>query len=309
MSLNLSDWALRHRGIVVYLMVLFGVLGTYSYLNLGQSEDPPFTFRVMVITTLWPGASAVEVERQVTDRVEEKLQESAYVDFMRSYSRPGESQVFIIIRDDLEASRNDDAFYEMRKKVGDIEHLLPQGTVGPFYNDEFGDTFGNIYSLTGKDYSAAELKFYGDRIRDQLLRVPDVAKVEFFGNPSEVIEIQLANTRRSQLGVPLERVIDAVRAANSVNRAGYFELADDRIYLRLNDRIDSVERLANTVISFEGRSFRLGDIATLSRGYADPQDPQVRFNGEPALALGVSMEKGGDIVRLGKALDAAFARI
>ena len=129
MSLNLSDWALRHRGIVVYLMVLFGVLGTYSYLNLGQSEDPPFTFRVMVITTLWPGASAVEVERQVTDRVEEKLQESAYVDFMRSYSRPGESQVFIIIRDDLEASRNDDAFYEMRKKVGDIEHLLPQGTV------------------------------------------------------------------------------------------------------------------------------------------------------------------------------------
>lgn len=309
MSLNLSDWALRHRGIVVYLMVIFALLGSYSYLTLGQSEDPPFTFRVMVITTLWPGATAEEVERQVTDRVEEKLQESAYVDFLRSYSRPGESQVFVVMREDIDPSRTEDAFYEMRKKVGDIAHLMPQGAVGPFFNDEFGDTFGNIYSLTGADYSAAELKFYGDRIRDELLRVPDVAKVEFFGNPSETIEIQLANTRRSQLGVPAERIIEAVRAANAVSQAGYFELGDDRIYLRLNDRINSVDRLADTVISFDGRSFRLGDIATIRRGYADPEDPQVRFNGEPALGFGVSMEKGGDIVGLGRALDAAFARI
>ncbi len=309
MSLNLSEWALRHRGIVIYFMVLFGILGAYSYMTLGQSEDPPFTFRVMVITTLWPGATAEEVEQQVTDRVEEKLQESAYIDFLRSYSRPGESQVFIVMREDIDPADTEAAFYEMRKKVGDIAHLMPQGAIGPFYNDEFGDTFGNIYSLTGADFSAAERKFYGDRIRDELLRIPDVAKVEFFGNPKEVIEIQFSNTRRSVLGVPADRIIDAVRAANSVTPTGFFELGDDRIYLRPNDRFDSVERLANTVISVDGRSFRLGDITTISRGYADPEDPQVRFNGEPALAFGVSMVKGGDIVRLGRQLDRAMVRI
>lgn len=306
---NLSRWALEHRGIVVYFMVLFALLGGYSYFTLGQSEDPPFTFRVMVVNTVWPGASAVEVEQQVTDRIEEKLQESAYPEFLRSYSRPGESLIFVVIRDNIDPRLIPDAFYEIRKKVSDIRHTLPQGAIGPFFNDEFGDTFGNIYALTGPDFEPAELKRHADRIREQLLRLPDVAKVNLFGDQREVLEIRLANNKRSQLGLPAEVIFEAIRARNSVTPAGYFELGDDRIYLRLNDRIDSAEALANTAISFQGRTLRLGDIAEIHRGYVDPPDPQVRFKGQPTLAIGVSMVKGGDILRLGRSLDEAFGRI
>lgn len=304
---NLSRWALEHRGIVVYFMVLFAILGTYSYFTLGQSEDPPFTFRVMVISTQWPGASAEEVETQITDRIEEKLQESAYQESIRSYSRPGESVVFVVFRDNIDPRLIPEAKYETRKKIGDIRHRLPPGAIGPFFNDEFGDTFGNLYALAGEGFSAAERKRYADRIRNRLLQVPDVAKVEFFGDQAETLEIRLANTKRSQLGIPAEVIFDAIRARNSVTPAGYFELNQERVYLRIDNRIDSAEALADTAISFEGRTFRLSDIAEIHRGYADPENPQVRFAGSPALAMGVSMVAGGDIIRLGRELDAAIA--
>lgn len=309
MNFNLSRWALNHQGIVLYFMVLFAVLGTYSYLTLGQSEDPPFTFRVMVINTQWPGATAEEVEAQVTDRIEEKLQESAFPDFIRSYSRPGESQVFFFVRDDIDPQRIPDAFYEVRKKIGDIRHTLPQGTFGPFFNDEFGDTFGNMYALTGKDFSDAELEDYGERIRDRLLRIADVAKVEFFGTQPQTIEVRFANTKQARLGVPPEVVFEAIRAANAVTPAGYFELGQDRIYIRTNNHIKTAEQLAALAISYEGRTVRLSDVAEVHRGYADPAAPQVRFGAERALAIGVSMVKGGDIIRLGKALDREFNQI
>jgi multidrug efflux pump len=309
MNFNLSRWALNHQGIILYFMILFAILGVHSYLTLGQSEDPPFTFRVMVINTQWPGASAEEVEAQVTDRIEEKLQESANLDYMRSYSRPGESQVFFIVREDIDPALIPDAYYEVRKKVGDIRHTLPEGVVGPFFNDEFGDTFGNMFALTGPDFSPAELEDYAERVRTRLLRIPDVAKVMFFGVQPQTIEVRFANTKRSQLGVPPEVIIEAVQGANRMVPSGYFEMGQDRIYLRTNNQLETAEQVRQLAVSYEGRTVRVGDVAEVVRGYADPAAPQARFGGEPAIAIGISMEAGGDILRLGRALSEAYEEL
>lgn len=306
---NLSEWALDHRGLVVYFMVLFGIMGVWAYAHLGQSEDPPFTFRVMVVRTFWPGATAQEMEQQVTDRIEEKLQEHEQLDFLRSYSRPGESQIFFVSRDDLTPKALGEAFYQVRKKIGDMRHTLPQGVIGPFFNDEFGDTFGNIYALTGKDFDYRELKEYADQIRVRLLRVKDVAKVEFFGVQDEKIEVRVANTKRSELGIPTQLIFDAIQQQNAVVPSGSFEAGSDKIYLRATGAFKSLDDIRNAPITFNGRTIRVADVAEVSRGYVDPPQPQVRFKGENALAIGVSMKKGGDIIRLGKALDDEFSRI
>lgn len=306
---NLSEWALSNRGIVVYIMVLLGIAGVWSYLNLGQSEDPPFTFRMMVVKTFWPGASAQEVEEQVTDRIEEKLQEHEQLDYLKSYSKPGESLVFFVAREDSGMKSMPETFYQVRKKVSDIKQNLPQGVVGPFFNDEFGDTFGNIYALTGKDFTPAELKEYGDKIRARLLRIKDVAKVEFFGVQDEKIEVRLDNIKRAQLGVPPQLIFDAIQQQNSVNSAGAFETSTDSIYLRTTGGFKSLEDIRNAPLTYKGRTLRVGDVAHVSRGYSDPADPRVRFKGQPALAIAVSMDTGGDIIRLGKALDDEFAAI
>jgi multidrug efflux pump len=306
---NLSEWALANRGIVVYLMILLGIIGVWSYLNLGQSEDPPYTFRVMVVRTYWPGATAHEVEQQVTDRIEEKLQEHEQLDFLRSYSKPGESLVFFVAREDSSPKTTAETFYQVRKKISDIQLNLPQGVVGPFFNDEFGDTFGNIYALTGKDFSDAELKVYADQIRTRLLRLKDVAKVEFFGVQDEKIEVRLDNTKRAQLGVPPQLIYDAIQQQNSVNAAGVFQTGSDAIYLRASGAFHSLDDIRNAPLNYKGRTLRVGDVAQVSRGYADPIDPRVRFKGQPAVAIGVSMDSGGDIIRLGQALDDEFAKI
>ncbi|MCC2656609.1 MAG: efflux transporter [Panacagrimonas sp.] len=304
--LNLSEWALANRTLVGYFMLLLGVLGVWGYLHLGQSEDPPFTFRVMVVRTIWPGATADEVDRLVTDRIEEKLQELDSLDYLRSYSRPGESQVFVLYREDLPHDRMADNWYQTRKKVSDIRNLLPKGVVGPFFNDEFGDTFGNIYALQGKDFSYEELKDYADRIRDRLLRVRDVAKVEFIGLQEERIFVDVANTRRAQLGIPPTLIAEVIAQQNDVTPAGDFDTASDKIYLRVTGGLSKIQELEQLPIEYQGRTFRLGDIAEIYRGYQDPPAPRMRFNGENGIGIAVSMEKGGDIIRLGKALDAEF---
>ncbi len=306
---NLSEWALANRGLVTYFMVLLGIAGVWSYFQLGQSEDPPFTFRVMVVRAFWPGATADEVDREVTDRIEEKLQELESLDFLKSYSRPGESQVFVVVRDDLPPKVMQEAFYQVRKKVGDIAYTLPAGVLGPFFNDEFGDTYGNIYALQGKDFSYQELKNYGDRIRQRLLRVRDVAKVEFLGVQEERIYVEIANAKRSQLGIPPTLVLDTLRAQNEIVPSGAFDTATDKIYVRVTGGLKSVEDVRNLPLAWQGKTFRLGDIAQVVRTYQEPPGPRLRFNGEPAIGIAVSMEKGGDIIRLGKKLDAEFSGI
>ena len=309
MGFNLSEWALGNRALVIFFMVLLAVMGVRAYTSLGQSEDPPFTFRVMVIQSFWPGASADEMDRLVTDRIEEKLLELETLDFVRSYSRPGESVITIIIRDDLPPAAMQESFYQIRKKIGDIRGRLPAGIVGPLFNDEFGDTFGNIYALTGADFSYEELKDYGDRIRERLLRVPQVAKVDFLGTQEERVFIDLANAKRGQLGIPLTTVINALQAQNAIVATGSFDTPLERIYTRVSGRLQSIDDLKNLPIATDGRSTRLGDIATIYHGYQHPPATRMRVNGERALGIAVSMEKGGHIIRLGRSLDAEIEDI
>ena len=309
MDFNLSAWALRNRQIVLYLMLLLAMVGALSYTKLGQSEDPPFTFKAMVIRTNWPGASAEEVSRQVTERIEKKLMETGEYDKIISFSRPGESMVTFLARDAMDSADIPDLWYQVRKKVGDIRHTLPQGIQGPFYNDEFGTTFGNIYALTGEGFDYAVLKDYADRIQLQLQRVKDVGKVDLVGLQDEKIWIELSNTKLATLGLPLAAVQQALEEQNAVAAAGYFETTTDRVQLRVTGRFQTVEEIRDFPIRVADRSFRIGDVAEVKRGFNDPPAPRMRFMGEDAIGLAVSMKTGGDILVLGKALEVDFARL
>ncbi|MDH1730017.1 efflux RND transporter permease subunit [Pseudomonas chengduensis] len=309
MSFNLSAWALRHRQIVLYIMLLFAVVGALSYTKLGQSEDPPFTFKAMVIRTNWPGASAEEVSRQVTERIEKKLMETGEYDRITSFSRPGESQVTFMARDSMRSSEIPELWYQVRKKISDIRHTLPPGIQGPFFNDEFGTTFGNIYALTGNGFDYAVLKDYADRLQLQLQRVKDVGKVELVGLQDEKIWIELSNTKLATLGLPLSAVQQALEAQNAVAAAGFFETASERIQLRVTGRFESVEEIRDFPIRVADRTFRIADVAEVKRGFNDPPAPRMRFMGEDAIGIAVAMKDGGDILVLGKALEGEFARL
>jgi len=308
-AFNLSAWALRNRSLVLYTMVALAVAGTFSYLRLGQSEDPPFTFKIMLIRTLWPGATAPDVEQHVTDRIEKKLQELATVDRIMSFSRPGESVVFFFVKDSAPARAVPETWYQVRKKVGDIRHQLPAGAIGPFFNDEFGDVYGNIYALHGEGFSQPDLKRYAERIRAELLRVADVAKVEFFGEQDERVFIEFSASRMATLGVDLTTIINALATQNAIAAAGAFHTGTDRVFLRTTGHFDSLDAIGETNIRASGRVFRLADIAEIRRGTVDPPVSQVRFRGADALGIGVSMAAGGDIIALGENLAATINRI
>ncbi|MBL4570499.1 MAG: efflux RND transporter permease subunit, partial [Alcanivorax sp.] len=223
MSFNLSEWALKNRALVLYAMLLLGAMGAISYANLGQSEDPPFTFKLMTINTQWPGASAEEVSRQITERIEKKLMETGDFERITSYSRPGESLVMFMARDEMRSKEIKDLWYQVRKKVGDIRHTLPRDALGPFFNDEFGTTFGNIYALTGPGFDYAIMKDYADRLQLALQRVDDVGKVELVGLQDEKIWVEISNTKLASLGIPLVTVQQALQSQNAVADAGFFE--------------------------------------------------------------------------------------
>jgi len=309
MQFNLSAWALQNRQIVLFLMLLLGIVGALSYTKLGQSEDPPFTFKAMVVKTNWPGATAEEVSRQVTERIEKKLMETGDYDRIISFSRPGESQVTFIAREDFPARDIPELWYQIRKKVNDIRYTLPQGIQGPFFNDEFGTTFGNIYALSGKGFDYAVLKDYADRLQLRLQRIKDVGKVELVGLQDEKIWIDLSNTKLATLGLPLAAVQKALEEQNAVTATGFFETTTDRVQLRVSGRFDSVEDIRAFPIRVGDRTFRIGDVAEVHRGFNDPPAPRMRFMGEDAIGIAVAMKDGGDILVLGKALDAEFARL
>ena len=306
---NLSDWTLHNRTLVGFFLLAIALMGFVSYGRLSQAEDPPFTFRVMVIRTLWPGATALQVEQQLTDKIEKKLQEMPYIDRLQSFSRPGESTVMFFARYGVPGSLVPDLFYQVRKKVGDIRHTLPAGIQGPFFNDEYGDVFGNIYALTAEGLDYPQLKDIAERIRDRLLRIPGAGKVEIFGIQDEKIFVELANAKLATLGIDQSTIIQALSQQNSVNAAGFFELDDERIQIRPSGSFDTVQAVSDTLIRSGGRSFRLGDIASVRRGFSDPPTTEVRFGGKKALAIGVSMARGADIIDLGNALEAHIAKV
>jgi multidrug efflux pump len=306
---NISDWGLRHQSLVLYFMAVLTLVGLFAYTRLGQSEDPPFTFRVMVIRTSWPGAPAHEVEQQVTDKIERKIQELGAADYIRSYSRPGESLVFLVIKDSLPAKQMPEFFYQVRKRIGDIRYQLPTGVQGPFFNDEFGDTYGNVFALVGDGMSFADLKTYAESIRGELLKLPDVAKIDFFGVQDQRVWIEFSNLKLATLGLDVRTLVQAVSGQNAVAAAGFYELGDERIYLRPSGKFESLDAIREVPVRAGGRTFRLGDIAEIKRGYVEPTDNKMRFMGRDALGIGIVMRSGGDIVALGKQLDAAMKRI
>ena len=307
-NFNLSEWALKHQPLVLFMVILLGLIGILSYGKLGQSEDPPFTFKIMTIRTLWPGATAREVEQQITDKIERRLEELPHF-YIRSYSRPGESQVFFFIDDAVPAAEVPGLQYQVRKRIGDIRQTLPPGSQGPFFNDEFGDTFGNIFALTGEGYSYADKKIYADRIRRELVRIKDVAKVDIIGEQEEKIFIEISNVKLATLGVDGTAIIAAMQAQNAVTPGGAFETATDKIYVRANGAFENADAIRNFTLRANGRNFKIGDIATVTRGYADPPFSRMRYRGLPALGIGVSMRANGDIIELGKSLDDALTKL
>jgi multidrug efflux pump subunit AcrB len=307
---NLSKWALDHPALTRYLMVVLMLLGVAAYFQLGQDEDPPFTFRAMVVRTYWPGATAQQVAEQVTDKLERTLQEVPYADKIRSYSKPGESQIIFQIKDSSKPGDVPQVWYAVRKKIGDIRYTLPQGVQGPFFNDDFGDVYGVIYAIDAPGFSPAEVKKFADDVRQQLLYVPDVAKVEQFGVQDEKIFIEIPQKRLAQMGLDLNAVLAQIGQENAVENAGMVQAPLDNIQLRVQGQFQTEAQLrAMPIRGSSGQQFKLGDIANIQRGYAEPASVKVHHQGKPVIALGVSMAKGGDIIALGKSLEAATVRI
>ncbi|WP_180127481.1 efflux RND transporter permease subunit [Rhodoferax sp. BLA1] len=309
---NLSRWALEHAPLTRFLMVVLMVLGAASYFQLGQDEDPPFTFRAMVVRAYWPGASAQQMAEQVTDKLERTLQEVPYADKIRSYSKPGESQIIFQIKEHARGDEVANVWYQTRKKIGDMRNSLPQGVQGPFFNDDFGDVFGVIYALQAPGFSYAEVKTFADEVRQQLLRVPDVAKVELFGDQAEKLFVEISAKRLAQLGLDMNTVLAQLTQQNAVESAGAVQTPLDVVQVRVAGQFTAVDELAAMPIrapGVAGKQLRLGDIAIIRRAYVDPPAVKVRFQGQEVVALGVSMAKGGDIIALGKALDLATQHI
>jgi len=307
---NLSKWALDHAALTRYLMVVLMVLGLLAYFQLGQDEDPPFTFRIMVVRAIWPGATAQQMAEQVTDKIERTLQEVPNADKIRSFSKPGETTILFQLKDSTKAGDVGQLWYTVRKKIGDMRQSLPSGIQGPFFNDEFGDVFGVIYALEADGFSQAEVRTFADSIRQQLLRVPDVNKVELFGAQDEKIYIEIAQRRLAQLGLDMNQVLVQLGQQNAIESAGTLQTPLDVFQVRVAGPFTDLEQLAAMPIrGSSGKQLRLGDIAEIRRAYVDPPQVKVRHQGRQVIALGVSMAKGGDIIALGEALQTATRRI
>jgi multidrug efflux pump len=307
---NLSKWAIDHPALTRYLMVVLMLLGVAAYFQLGQDEDPPFTFRAMVVRTYWPGATAQQVAEQVTDKLERTLQEVPYADKIRSYSKPGESQIIFQLKDSSKPADVPNVWYSVRKKIGDMRYTLPQGVQGPFFNDDFGDVYGVIYALDAPGFTPAEVKKFADDVRQQLLRVTDVAKVEQFGVQDEKIFIEIPQKRLAQLGLDVGAVLAQLSQENAVENAGTVQAPLDVLQVRIEGQFETEAQLrAMPIRGSSGQQLKLGDIASVTRGYVDPATVKVHHQGKPVIALGVSMAKGGDIIALGKALKVVTTRI
>src|SRR4249920_66636 len=307
-TLNLSRWALEHKSFVIYLMLLVTLAGIFVYPRLGRDEDPPFTIKTMVVKTLWPGATTVETMRQITDRIEKKLEELPNLDYVRSYTKPGESVVFVYLKDSTRAADVPDLWYQARKKVGDVKQTLPQGVQGPFFNDEFGDTYALIFALTSDGFSHRELRDYAERVRAELLSVPDVAKIDLLGTQDEKIYLEFSTQQLAAMGLDISELIQTLQAQNAIQPSGTVDSDAEKIAVRVSGQFTSEESLEAINFRFNGRFFRLSDIAKVQRGYADPQQPIFRYNGRSAIGLAVSMRKNGDVLAFGEHLKERLAK-
>ncbi len=306
---NLSAWALRNQSLVLYFIVLTLLAGAFAYTRLGQSEDPPFTFKVMLIRSAWPGATAQEMEQQVTDKIEKKLQEIPSIDYTSSYSRPGESVVFIVIRDDTFSEKIPELWYQVRKKIGDIRHTFPSNLQSLTFNDEFSDVYGTMYAITADGLTPQQLKRQAEWVRARLLKLPDIEKVDLFGEQPQKIIIEISNQKLTSLGISPAQLTQLLQQQNTVIGAGTFDAGPESIRLDVSGRLQSLEELRALPIRSGTQNLTLGDVATIRRGYANPPAERIHFNGTPTLLIGVSMQQGGDVVAMGKALQQSTASI
>ena len=306
---NLSEWAVRRRPLIVYFMIAAVVAGSLAFFGLGRNEDPAFTFRTMVVQAAWPGATLEDTVLQVTERIERKIQEVQGLDFLTSYTRPGIATIFVNLRGDTPAAEVPDRWYDVRKKVGDIRSTLPTGVVGPGFNDEFGDVFGIIYGFTADGFTHRELRDFVEDARSRLLLVPDVSKIEIIGAQDEQVFLEFSTQRLAALGLDYPALIAALQAQNAVRPAGVLQTGEERLSLRVSGAFDSELDILNVNFAVGDRTVRLGDIAEVRRGYADPPQPMFRVNGEPAIGLGIAMQEGGDILALGQNIERAMAEI
>ncbi|WP_246523692.1 efflux RND transporter permease subunit [Neoroseomonas eburnea] len=306
---NLSEWAIRHRSLVAYFMLMVAVAGVYSYLRLGRSEDPEFTIKTMVVQAAWPGATVADTLQQITDRLERTLQETPNLDYLRSYTTAGQTTIFVNLRDSTPASQVPDIWYQVRKKVGDIRQTLPRSVVGPFFNDEFGDTFGIVYGFTADGFTHRELRDYVDEVRQRLLQLPDISKVEVLGAQDERIYVEFSTERLAGLGLDRSALIEALRAQNAVTPAGVVQTEDEKILVRVSGDFRSEQDILSVNFVANGRMLRLGDIARVTRGPADPAQPMFRVNGQEGIGLAIAMRQGGDVLALGHDVERTMAEI
>ncbi len=307
-NVNLTEWALNHKGLVYYFIILIFVMGIFSYRQLGRMEDPDFVIRQMVVSAAWPGATAREVEEQVTDKLEKKLQDTPGLDYLKSYSRPGQAVIYVTLKESLTEKDVRPTWLEIRNQINDIKGTLPQGVVGPAFNDRFDDVYGCVYALTADGFTYEEMRDRAEKIRRILLGVKNVKKVELIGVQTEKIYIEIENSKLARLGIDPALIISTVRAQNAMTASGMVETASDNVYLRVSGLFEDLESIRNLPIR-AGRTFRLGDIARVERGYAEPAEPRMYFNGQPAIGIALSMDKGGNILALGEDLDKTLAQI
>ncbi len=297
---NLSEWALRHRALVWFFLVIILAAGVFSYLRLGRAEDPAFTIKTMVVQVSWPGATIAETLAQVTDRVEKKLQETPGLDYLRSFTTAGKTTVFVELKGSVAPNDVADAWYQVRKKVNDIRSTLPDGIVGPFFNDEFGDTYGIVYAFTADGFTQRELRDRAEQIRARLLNLENVAKVDIFGTQDEKIYIEFSVAKLAELNLDRQALIEALQAQNAITPAGVIQGQDQKILVQVEGAFKSEADIRKVNFVANGRLFRLSDVATVKRAYGDPPQPMFHYNGETAVGLAVTMTKGGDILRLGE---------
>lgn len=306
-KLNLSAWAVSHGAVVLFLMIASVLAGSYAYLNLGRAEDPTFTIKTMIVQVAWPGATAEEIQNEVAEPIEKRLQELPLLDYVRTYSRPGVAVLQVQLRDNARGSAVADTFYQVRKKLGDTRRELPQGVLGPFYNDEYGDVFAAVYMLSGDGVSRADLKHYAEHLQKAVLRVKDVAKVNVVGDTPERIYVEISHKKLATLGIPATVIFESLQKQNAITPAGSIETGSDRIQVRVSGAFKGADAIAAVPIESGGRTFRLGDIADVKRGYEDPPAFIVRHNRKPAVGVAVAMSEGTNVLVLGENLKRAVA--
>ncbi len=299
---NLSEWALRHRSFVWYLMLAIVAAGALSYTRLGRQEDPSFTIKSMIVSASWPGATVEEMTNQVTDRIERKLQELGALDFTRSYTTAGQTTVYVNLKDDTPSRDIRDIWVQVRNKVNDIKSDFPANVQGPFFNDQFGDVFGNIYALTADGLSFRQLRDYAEQARAQILKLPSAGKVELLGVQDEVVHLNFSTRHIAGLGIDQQAVLTSLQQQNAVAPSGIVQAGPETVSLRVSGRFTSVESLRAVNIRVNDRFFRLTDVATITRGYVDPPQPMFRFNGQPAIGIAIGMKADSNLIQFGKDL-------